>query len=76
MRAIFIAAGPGIRAGHAIGDVRNVDVYPLMTELLGLRPPSGLDGNPRHLRQQLAIELPDRRGLGGLGSSGEGRGGS
>ena len=54
MRAIFVAAGPGIRAGQVIGDVRNVDVYPLITELLGLRTPSSLDGVPGLLREQLA----------------------
>jgi predicted AlkP superfamily pyrophosphatase or phosphodiesterase len=44
MRAIFVAAGPGIRAGARIGEVRNVDLYPLMTELLGLRPAANIDG--------------------------------
>jgi len=37
-------AGPGIRAGLTIPEVENVDVYPLMTELLGLRPAAGIDG--------------------------------
>jgi predicted AlkP superfamily pyrophosphatase or phosphodiesterase len=44
MHAIFIASGPGIRAGATIPVVNNVDVYPLMTELLGLRPSIGIDG--------------------------------
>ena len=44
MHAIFLASGPGIRAGATIPAVHNVDVYPLMTELLGLRPAAGLDG--------------------------------
>jgi predicted AlkP superfamily pyrophosphatase or phosphodiesterase len=60
MRGIFIAVGPGIRAGHVIDDVRNVDVYPLMTALLGLRSPSDLDAKPEHLRQLL--EIPARLG--------------
>ena len=58
MRSIFLATGPTIRAGHRIEDVRNVDVYPLMTELLGLEMPAGVDGNPGYLRQQLARPTP------------------
>ena len=44
MRAIFLIAGPGIRRGATIPEVENVDVYPLMTELLGLKPATGIDG--------------------------------
>lgn len=53
MRALFVAAGPGIRAGATIGDVQNVDVYPLMAELLGLRPAAGIDGARGRIRNQL-----------------------
>lgn len=52
MHAIFIASGPGIRPGATIPAVNNVDVYPLMTALLGLRPAAGIDGRPG-LREQL-----------------------
>jgi predicted AlkP superfamily pyrophosphatase or phosphodiesterase len=44
MRAIFLMTGPGIREGALIDEVRNVDVYPLMTELLGLKPAGDIDG--------------------------------
>jgi predicted AlkP superfamily pyrophosphatase or phosphodiesterase len=44
MRAIFLIMGPGIRKGVTIPEVENVDVYPLMTELLGLKPAAGIDG--------------------------------
>ncbi len=44
MQAIFIATGPGIPAGRTIPTVRNVDVYPLMTAVLRLRSPKGIDG--------------------------------
>jgi len=44
MRAIFLIAGPGIRKGVTIPEVENIDVYPLMTELLGLKPATGIDG--------------------------------
>ena len=51
MRAVFVAMGPTIRAGHVIEDIRNVDVYPLMAEVLGLRTPDGLDGVNGYLRR-------------------------
>ena len=41
---MFLIAGPGIRRGATIPEVENVDIYPLMTELLGLRPADGIDG--------------------------------
>ncbi len=44
MRAIFLAVGPGIREGAIVPEVENVDVYPLMTELLGITPSADLDG--------------------------------
>jgi predicted AlkP superfamily pyrophosphatase or phosphodiesterase len=46
MRAIFLISGPGIRRGATIPEVENVDVYPLMTELLELQPAAGIDGKP------------------------------
>ena len=46
MRALFVIAGPGIKKGVTIPEVENVDVYPLMTELLGLQPSAQIDGRP------------------------------
>jgi predicted AlkP superfamily pyrophosphatase or phosphodiesterase len=46
MRAVFLLVGPGIRQGALVPEVNNVDVYPLMTELLGLEPAAGIDGTP------------------------------
>jgi predicted AlkP superfamily pyrophosphatase or phosphodiesterase len=46
MRALFLILGPGIREGAIVRDVQNIDVYPLLTELLGLRPAAGIDGRP------------------------------
>jgi predicted AlkP superfamily pyrophosphatase or phosphodiesterase len=54
MRAVFMITGPDIRPGTSIPAVDNVDVYPLMTELLGLRPASGIDGRPGHIRAQVS----------------------
>lgn len=44
MRALFVAAGPGLASGVETGPVRSVDVYPLLAALLGLEPAPDLDG--------------------------------
>lgn len=44
MQAIFLITGPDISPGLIVPRVRNVDVYPLLTELLGLTPAVGIDG--------------------------------
>jgi predicted AlkP superfamily pyrophosphatase or phosphodiesterase len=51
MRALFLIAGPDIRGGVLIPDVQNVDVYPLMTELLGLTGAPGIDGRGGVIRR-------------------------
>lgn len=38
MNATFIAAGPRLRSGARLPLVDNIDVYPLLAELLGVRP--------------------------------------
>ena len=38
MRAIFVAHGPAFRRGLAVPAFDSVDVYPLLTHLLGIRP--------------------------------------
>jgi predicted AlkP superfamily pyrophosphatase or phosphodiesterase len=55
MHAVFIISGPDIPPGTTIPAVDNVDVYPLMTELLGLRPAAGIDGRPGHIRAQVTV---------------------
>jgi predicted AlkP superfamily pyrophosphatase or phosphodiesterase len=51
MRAMFAIAGPAIREDVTIPEVDNVDVYPLMAELLRLRVPHGIDGRPGYIRR-------------------------
>lgn len=46
MHAVFVAMGPGIPAGKTIPVFENVQLYPWMAELLGLKPASGIDGKP------------------------------
>jgi predicted AlkP superfamily pyrophosphatase or phosphodiesterase len=50
MRGVFVVAGPGIPAGVTIPEVSNVDVYPFMAELLGLRSARDIDGRPGRIR--------------------------
>lgn len=54
MQAIFIVTGPDIPAGVTIPPVRNIDVYPLMTELLGLRGAKPIDGSPGRIRSLMS----------------------
>lgn len=49
MRGIFLAKGPQIRKGEKPGLVRNIDIYPLVAKLLGLKVPQ-IDGDPNALR--------------------------
>ncbi|WP_375429313.1 alkaline phosphatase family protein, partial [uncultured Sphingomonas sp.] len=44
MRAVFIASGPGFRAGVRLAEFDNVSVAPLLRDLLGLPPGQALDG--------------------------------
>jgi alkaline phosphatase D len=45
MGAIFYAAGPHIRPGVQLQSFENVNVFPLITRILGLENPAGLDGS-------------------------------
>lgn len=53
MHALFVAVGPGIRPGLVTGEVHNVDVYPFMTEVLGLNVPTSIDGRAGRVYQQV-----------------------
>ena len=48
MRAIFIADGPSFADGAVVPAIDNVDVYPLLTHLLGIEPAPN-DGDPEAL---------------------------
>ncbi|MGS1080074.1 alkaline phosphatase family protein [Pseudoxanthomonas beigongshangi] len=48
MRAIFVARGPAFRQGVTVPGFDNVDVYPLLTRLLGITPAPN-DGDARTL---------------------------
>jgi predicted AlkP superfamily pyrophosphatase or phosphodiesterase len=53
MHALFLITGPGIRQGAVVPEVHNVDVYPLLTELLDLRPAGGLAGRSGHIQRSI-----------------------
>jgi alkaline phosphatase D len=55
MKALFLVTGPRIRAGASIPEVRNVDVYPFLTELLGLTAAEDIDGQPGAIARQVIV---------------------
>jgi predicted AlkP superfamily pyrophosphatase or phosphodiesterase len=52
MAAVFVASGPAFRRGVALASFDNVDVYPLLTRLLGVRGEPG-DGRLADLQDAL-----------------------
>ena len=44
MHSIFYANGPAFKAGLTIGSFKNIHVYPVMCEILGLEIPADVDG--------------------------------
>lgn len=48
MRAVFLAHGPAFRQGVVLPAFDNIDVYPLLARLVGIRPAPN-DANPRTL---------------------------
>ena len=57
MGATFIAAGPRLPEGREIGEIHVTDVYPLMLDILGLRPPAGYEARPSELSGILEPEI-------------------
>jgi predicted AlkP superfamily pyrophosphatase or phosphodiesterase len=52
MKAIFFATGPDIRAGVQLKPFENVNIYPFIAEILGLKAPD-VDGTPDVLNPAL-----------------------
>lgn len=50
MHGIFYAIGPAFKTGYRTGTVRSIDVYPLIMEIFGLKPRSGIDGDLNNIR--------------------------
>ena len=45
MHGIFYAKGPKLKKGHTIPSFKNIHVYPLLCEILGIDPPKDIDGS-------------------------------
>lgn len=56
MRAVFIARGPAFRSGMVMPAFDNVDVYPLLARLLGIRAAAN-DGDPSRLLPALRVPV-------------------
>lgn len=61
MHAIFVASGPKIPAGKVIPTFENIEIYPWLTEILGLKPAKGIDGRRGVLRDLIAKGKSDLR---------------
>jgi hypothetical protein len=53
MAALFIASGPAIKPVGALPAFDNVDIAPLVRDLIGLSPGQGLDGDDAPFRAVL-----------------------
>lgn len=60
MRAVFLARGPGFRRGVVLPAFDNVDVYPMLTRLVGIAAAPN-DGNAATLLPALKIEESSAR---------------
>ena len=60
MYGIFLAAGPRIAWGARVSAFENVHIYPLLAEILGLRPADNIDGDLDVLRSILRPDRSDR----------------
>jgi len=49
MNGIFYAVGPNVRPGVRLPLIENVNVFPFVTKILGLKNPPGLDGSEKVL---------------------------
>ena len=57
MHAIFVASGPGIPSGKVIPMFENIEIYPWLTEILGLKAAEKIDGRPGFLRKLIGAAL-------------------
>jgi alkaline phosphatase D len=53
MYGIFLVSGPGIKKGTMIAPFENIQVFPFLTEILGLKSPPGIDGKAGWLRHEV-----------------------
>lgn len=56
MHGIFYARGPALKSGYEIPSVKNIHIYPLMCQLLGLEIPKAIDGNLNAIKDVLVSD--------------------
>ena len=59
MHGILLAAGPRLPKGKRLGTVSNLDIYPLMMEILEIPLTTPIDGDPDKLTQFLGLKGSD-----------------
>ncbi|MBU2929631.1 ectonucleotide pyrophosphatase/phosphodiesterase [Winogradskyella psychrotolerans] len=53
MHGIFYANGPAFKDGYEIHSIKNIHIYPLMCEILGLKIPESIDGDIKEIKSIL-----------------------
>lgn len=53
MHGIFYASGPALKKNQKIGSIQNVDIYPLICQILNLPIPDNIDGDVERVREIL-----------------------
>lgn len=53
MHGIFYANGPALKKGYEIASIKNINIYPLMCKILGLKIPDDIDGNINEIESVL-----------------------
>jgi predicted AlkP superfamily pyrophosphatase or phosphodiesterase len=53
MQGIFYAKGPAFKKGYVASSVKNIHIYPLMCQILGLEIPDNIDGKLAELKAVL-----------------------
>lgn len=56
MHGIFYAQGPAFKHGYVVPAVKNIHIYPLLCEILGLAIPDDIDGDLKALESVLLME--------------------
>lgn len=55
MHAIFYAAGPAFKKAYAAPELLNIDIYPLIAHILGLKT-NNIDGDLSRIKEVLLEE--------------------
>lgn len=53
MHGVFYAIGPSFKKGYKTGTLRNVDIYPLLCEILNIQPRKNIDGKLERIQSIL-----------------------